>query len=182
MRTNKLSKIWKNYLKELTIVVIGVTIAFWLEGLGARLKRHSLTEKVLENIENEMRYNLDRITSLTSFQDEILNSHDSLMTYNPDYSVQDFAARFMTISSNNSAYEISKSTNVLSEIEITMANEITRCYYIQDRLLSIEDRLMGFLNQPNGKSNQVYWLRILNGMEKELVDRYKRVIELIDQR
>lgn len=182
MAESRLGRIWKSYLKELTIVIIGVTIAFWLEGIGESIKRKRLTNKVLVNIENEMQFNKERISGIIDFQNKILDRYDSLLAVDPENDLSNFGISIIQISANNSAYEIAKSNNILSEIDINLANEITRCYMVQDMLRSIENRMRDYFTVPGGKTSQLFWLRQLNGMEKELIGRYDRVLAMMVER
>ena len=53
---------WKNYLIELIIVIIGITIAFWLNGVGEGNKQRKQKENYLIDIKHDLRKDSLKLT------------------------------------------------------------------------------------------------------------------------
>ncbi|NMM47795.1 DUF6090 family protein [Marinigracilibium pacificum] len=102
-RFNSLYYKWKNFLREILIVVIGVLLAFTLNSWWISSKEVKSRELLLSNLKNEIIENNGRLESNINIHEYVLKTCDSLLTI---------------INNSGSSDTIKLSTSILSGIII----------------------------------------------------------------
>lgn len=152
----------KEYFKHLSIVILGIMIAFWISNIGARIKERTTQKQVLHTILNELKNNNENIKSI------ILNL-DSLQTTfirikNKDILTGDISIRYIGITENDIGYETAKYTGILNDVNYKLVSKIVENYESQNALKELEksmsDELFLIIKSKIGKPDNVDYLLI----------------------
>ncbi len=142
----------KEYLKELSIVILGILIAFWISNIGTDFKDRTTQRQVLHTILSELKDNNERIKS-TDQNLEILQSTfkgihngDSSSTLNIDY---------IELNLKSIGYETAKNTVIFKDLNYALTSKIVENYESQNSLDELESKMLDelFLLIKNKRKN-----------------------------
>lgn len=163
----------KEYLKHLSIVILGILVAFWVSNIGTQYKERATQKQVLLTILNEVKDNNEKL-KIT------LNSLDSLRTtfikvQNKDIESNVLAINYTALQLKNIGYETAKTTGILKDVDYKMTSKIVENYESQNSLVDTEkiviDELLIILKHKIGKIEDIDYLmlQILN-LQNHFVD------------
>lgn len=148
---------FKEYLKQLSIVILGILIAYWISNIGTHLKETATQKQVLLTILNEQQDNNKSLKTT-------LQSLDSLRTIftgiqNKSLESGMVAIKYSGLSLNSIGYETAKYTGVFKDLDYKLASKIVENYESQDALIKLEkmmsDELFELLRTKISNSDNV---------------------------
>jgi hypothetical protein len=128
---------FKEYLKQLSIVILGILIAYWVGNIGSYYKERNVQKQVLQTILNEVKDNSASV-SIT------LNSLDSLRaTYvrlkNNSITSGSITVNYEGLSLRSIGHESAKYSGVLKDISYKYTSNIVENYEKQNSLVAAEE-------------------------------------------
>ena len=150
----------KEYFKQLSIVIFGILIAFWLSNMGMYYKELSTQKQVLLTILNELKDNNENIRAKIQNLDSLgrtIAKIQNIKTSSPtDNDTVSFNISYAGLSVKSIGYETAKYTGILKDINYTLVSEIVENYEVQNSLKELE-KIM----------TDEFFVLIKNGIDKE---------------
>lgn len=151
------------YLRELSVVVLGIVITLGATGLIGKLQEKKNTDQYLHAIRLELEENLGELQKSSEFYERNFRLSQLLSTYGIDDAPQDSLAlyndvygQFFTLAFNTNAFDMMKASGAMRLIkDKELLQSIWGCYSL--------------LNQVQINSN--------NYMEKKLTETFRAVQE-----
>lgn len=132
----------KEYLKHLSIVILGILIAFWISNIGMNFKERATQKQVLLTILYELKDNNENIKakikdldSLSTTVTSIQNRSTLSRTDNDNVS---FNISYAGINVKSIGYETAKYTGILKDVNYTLVSKIVENYEAQNKLKELE--------------------------------------------
>ena len=172
----------KEYFKELSIVVLGIVIALWVNNLGMNSNNRKTQKQVLQTVLNETQSNSVNVDSLL-INIDWLSSQFSKLKEKEGFAVIDIDYFYFGLILKNSSYEAAKYTGILSGLDYNQLSILVSVYESHNLLGSMDKSLIDiFLSLPKVKvnNNQInYMLFYLNAYKGFLLDLRAQQAELI---
>ncbi|MCF8349090.1 MAG: hypothetical protein K9G61_09795 [Bacteroidales bacterium] len=151
---------FKGYLKELSIVILGILIAFWLSNLGNKYHERKAQAKVLHTILNELKENNANIKTTIASLDTLflIFSRKS----KSDIFTDDINISYIGLSFRSVGYETAKYRGVLNDLDYELTSQIVENYEFQFSLENSEqlivDELFKLIRNRTTKANEIDYL------------------------
>lgn len=164
LRNNNMNK--KEYLKQLSIVILGILIAFWISNIGANSKERTTQKQVLLTILNELKDNNDNIKTTICSLDTIQMTYTNIRDKNTLSGVVKIS--YSGLQLKNIGYETSKFTGILKDVNYKLTSKIVDNYESQNSLKETEkvvvDELLVLIKNKTYKGDDIDYLllQILN--------------------
>jgi len=163
---------FKEYLKQLSIVILGILIAFWISNIGMSYKERTTQKQVLHTILNELKENNVNIKVTICSLDTLRSTFTRIKNKNTASGI--IAINYSGISVNSIGYETSKHTGILKDVDYKLVSKIVENYESQNSLKELEkimsDELFLLLKSKIGESENVDFLllqisNLMNSLE-----------------
>jgi len=151
---------FKEYLKQLSIVILGILIAFWVSNIGSNYKEHAIQKQVLQTILNELSDNNESIKAT-------IQSLDTLrMTYTKIHSnsilSDSVTINYVGLSLKSIGYETAKYTGILKDENYKLTSKIVENYESQNSLIDTEklviDELLVLIKNKTSQGGDIEYL------------------------
>jgi len=174
---------FKEYFKELSIVILGLLIAFWISNIGSYYKERATQKQVLLTIMNELKGNNENVKSAMQSLDTLRATFTRLQ--NMKHSSVALDVVYNGLSINSIGYETAKYTGILKDINYALVSKIVGNYESQNSLKELEkvmsDELFLFLKHKVAeKENLDYLLLQISNLTNNLEEfdtEQKQLIE-----
>ena len=159
----------KEYLKELSIVILGILIAFGINNIWMKHKEHSTQKQVLMVIQNELNDNEQETKTALENLSLLLRTFEKIQKLADSSGSHDVSIRYTGSNLKSIGYETAKYTGILKDIDHKLMSEIVECYEIQketkDMETSIKDEIFIFFKNTSKKNIDYLILKISNLIE-----------------
>lgn len=150
----------KDYLKELSIVILGILIAFGLSNLGAKYQEYKTHQKVLLTILNEVKENnsniKETIESLNSLHADFSGARKN------DFFSDNISISYIGLSFRSVGYETAKYRGVLADLDFELTSSIVENYEYQfsmeDSEKIIVEELFKLIRNKDAKTNEMEYI------------------------
>ena len=174
----------KEYLKQLSIVILGILIAFWVSNLGTFFKERATQHQVLQTVLDELKDNNDAIAATRHSLDTLRMIYTKIKNREQTSNVMDI--KYLGLSLRNAAYETAKYTGIFKDVDYQLTSKIVENYESQNTLketekLMFEELLLSIKNKDIQSKNVDYILlqivNLLNNLhqfeaeQKQLIDK-----------
>jgi len=156
----------KEYLKQLSIVILGILIAFWLSNIGENYEERSTQKQLLRTILNELKDNNSSIKtsilSLDSLQMNYLNIQNKTTESGA------VTINYLGLQLKSIGYETAKFTGILKDLDYQLSSKIVGNYESQNSLegtekLVVDELLVLIKNEiTEGDELEYFLLQVLN--------------------
>jgi hypothetical protein len=158
-----------NYLKELSIVVLGVTIALVLGNMNENRKAGVKKKKAISLMLQELKDHQHTFKVAMAYQDTLLNDYEDSLVHQENYDVT-----LPKLSLNTSAYTFMIYNDIFNDLHFKKATYIMSYYSDLKDLLDLETNLMkaisnNAVNADDPKSIDliVFWVSQIYAFEEE---------------
>ncbi|MCI1648410.1 MAG: hypothetical protein LKI39_13145 [Bacteroides sp.] len=132
----------KEYFKELSIVILGILIAFWINNIGAGQKEKATQKQVLNTILSELKENKENIKESIANLDSLQSAFVQIQeTKNNIKHSANITIKYTGSDLKNVGYEIAKYTGILKDLDPGLMSKIVECYKYQDSLNELESSM-----------------------------------------
>lgn len=128
---------YKEYLKHLSIVILGILIAFWLNSVATGFKEKKNQKEILQYIYSEQLQNrtnlaksLSEINGLCALVDSVSKGKNHKLKLG-----------FTKTDLNTLAFETAKYSAILKDINYNLASHIVGCYQSYPVISQLEDKV-----------------------------------------
>lgn len=150
----------KEYLKQLSIVILGILIAFWLSNIGSNHKERVAQKQVLLTILNELKDNNVNIKATIRSLDTLRMTYTSIQ--NKTILSDSVTINYMGLSLKSTGYETAKFTGILKDVNYKLSSEIVENYESQNSLEETEklmiDELLILIKNKTDKGDDIDYL------------------------
>jgi hypothetical protein len=159
----------KEYLKQLSIVILGILIAFWVSNLGAFFKERATQHQVLQTVLNELKDNNEAIAATRHSLDTLRMLYTNIKTR--ELASDALEIKYLGLRQKSAAYETAKYTGIFKDVDYQLTSKIVENYESQNTLketekLMFEELLLSIKNNDIKNKNVDYvLLQILNLLE-----------------
>lgn len=165
----------KEYFKELSIVILGILIAFWINNIGAGQKEKATQKQVLQTILSELKENKENIKKSIENLDSLQSAFVQIQeTRNNTSHSANVTIKYTGSDLKNVGYEIAKYTGILKDLNPGLMSKIVECYKYQDSLNELESSMrngiFGFFKDKGEDNINYLVLQISN-----LTENFKRL-------
>lgn len=157
---------FKEYLKQLSIVILGILIAFWVSNIGTKYKDRATQKQVLRTILNEIKDNNDNIKTTIRSLDTLHMTFANI--HNKNTLSGAVSINYLGLQLNSIGYESAKFTGILKDVNYTLTSKIVENYESQNSLEHTEklvtDELLTIIKNKIDKGDDTDYLllQILN--------------------
>jgi hypothetical protein len=159
----------KEYLKQLSIVILGILIAFWVSNLGVYFKERATQQQVLQTVLNELKDNNEAIAATRHSLDTLQMIYTKIKIR--EKVSEGLEIKYSGLSLKSAAYETAKYTGIFKDVDYTLTSKIVENYESQNSLketekLMFDELLLSIKNKDIQSKNVDYvLLQILNLIE-----------------
>jgi len=145
----------KEYFLQLSIVILGILIAFWVSNLGSDYKDKSTQNQVLNTILNELIDNNESINTTLKSLDTLNTIYTRMQEKNTI--TENFTINYVGLGLTSVGYEIAKYTGILKDLDYELTSKIVGNYESQNSLQEAESLMVNELFKlVKNKSNHGY--------------------------
>lgn len=127
---------YKEYLKELSIVILGILIAFWVTNIGSNYKERATQRQVLITILNELKDNNENINTVKQSLDSLYMTYRKIQ--NQTKMSDSVRINYEGLSLKSIGYETAKYTGILKDVNYNLTSKIVENYESQNSLINNE--------------------------------------------
>ena len=182
---------FKEYIKELSIVILGILIAFWVSNLGTRYQERATQKQVLQTILNELEDNNGNIETTLQSLDSLQLTYTRIQSQN--LLPERFIVKYSGLSLRSIGYETAKYTGILKDISYNLTSKIVENYESQAWLEETEkqmvEELFVLIKNKSHKAEEVdflilqisnirYHLLSFNKYQKQLIEELKNYLKI----
>lgn len=162
----------KDYFKHLSIVILGILIAFGISNIGMHYKERSTQKQVLLTILNELKDNNDNIKATMQSLDTLLTTFTRIQ--NKSTLSGTITIKHKELSVKSIGYETAKYTGILKDLNYKLVSKIVNNYESQNSLKELEklmvDELFALLKTKIDESDNVDFIllqisNLMNNLE-----------------
>ena len=150
----------KEYIKELSIVILGILIAFWINNLAIKHKEHSTQKQVFSVVLNELNDNQKKIQAALENLNLLRQNFEKIQ--NTD--TASVSIKYTNSNLKNIGYETAKHTGILKDIDHRLLSEIVECYEFQKSTeeleVSMRDEIFAFFKSKTHDNVDYLMLQI----------------------
>lgn len=176
---------FKEYLKEISIVILGILIAFWISNVGMKYKEHTTQKQVLLTILNELKENNKNVEATMRNLDTLRLNFTRIQKNTRFHGKKMLSIRYSGLGVKGIGYETAKNTGILKDIDYKLVSKIVENYESQNSLKEQENRMSDELfvlikNESSNRSNLTYVIRLITNLMNILADfdvEQKQLIE-----
>ncbi len=172
---------FKEYLKHLSIVILGIVIAFWISNIGVRIKERATQKQVLITIMNEVKDNNENIKVTILNLDTLRTTFTRVNSKNAISGP--LSINYQNLSVNNIGYETAKYTGILKDLNYKLVSKIVANYesqkWIKELDKSISDDLLLLFKNKTDKHPDFDYLLFQVGLlidNLETLDTEQKVL------
>ncbi|MCG6189386.1 hypothetical protein [Maribellus maritimus] len=159
----------KEYIKELSIVIVGILIALWINNIWTRHEKHTTQKQVLTVIQNELNDNKQQTKITLDNLNQLLGNFEKIQKLASTLGSYDVSIKYTGSNLKSIGYETAKYTGILKDIDYKLMSEIVEYYEIQketkDLETSIRDEIFIFFKNTSPKNIDYLILKISNLIE-----------------
>lgn len=173
---------FKEYIKQLSIVILGIIIAFWINNLGMHYEERSQQEQILQIILNEQIENSGEVESVIRNLDTLYYQFNNFgMNTNGTAKIT-----YSGISQNSIGFETTKYTGDINNLNYSLLSKIVKNYEILNSLID-EERIMSeeihslFRKDKIADFDPGYLLHLIENFRRNLSDYNEDQVKLIQE-
>ncbi len=146
------------YLRELSIVIFGVSIAFWMNKWSENTKSLEKERLVLETVSSEIGNNNFYVKEALRACELVVDQYDSvlLLLKTKDQVDVNMVLTISKLLFQDSGMDLAISMGVLSDIRFELARDISFCYKLQQNILGFEKAYFDYL-EVEEEDREVYY-------------------------
>lgn len=156
----------KEYLKQLSIVIFGILIAFWVNNIGVNYKDRETQKQVLLTILNELKDNNASIKTTMQSLDTLSMTYSNIKNNDTESGVA--TINYLGLQLKSIGYETAKYTGILKDVNYKLTSKIVENYesqsYLEDSEKLVIDELFVLIKNKTNKGDEIDYLllQILN--------------------
>lgn len=132
----------KEYFKHLSIVILGILIAVWINNLATQRNERKTQKLIFNTIYNELRENHESVVNTIQNLDSLLNTlailEDESKLRNTDKHIN---LSYHGLMLTNVGYETAKYTGILKGVKHNLISQIVINYETQNSLVALERQM-----------------------------------------
>ena len=150
----------KEYFKELSIVILGILIAFWINNIGMKYQKHSTQKQVLSAIFNELNDNQKEIKITLENLNQLRLNFEKIQNTAISSDSSKISIKYTNSNLKSIGYETAKYTGILKDIDYKLVSGIVECYEFQKSTEELETSMKDeiFVFFKNKKQDNVNYL------------------------
>ncbi len=176
---------FKEYLKEISIVIFGILIAFWISNVGMQKKETTTQKQILTTILNELKENSKSIEVTMGSLDTLCKNFTALKMDKRVHGKVTLSINYSGLDMKGIGYETAKYTGILKDIDYKLVSKIVENYESQNSLKELERHMSDELfilikNEIGDKKNLNYIIRLITNLMNNLANfdaEQKQLIE-----
>lgn len=130
-------KQFSHYFIELLLVIIGISIAFYLNNVSQKRELKQKKQTVASQIYQELSINYESLKDVKEEVDEVVIYLDSVLKNDPEQVNINFGSLLV----RNSSFEVAKYSGIIYEFDLDLINEITSIYKLFEVTAEMEDKV-----------------------------------------
>jgi len=150
----------KDYFKELSIVILGILIAFWVSNIGTNYKERATQKQVLLTVLNELRDNNGNIKTTIQSLDTLRMTYTNIQNKNALSGA--VTINYSGLQLRSIGYETAKFTGILKDVDYNLTSKIVENYESQNSLQKTEklviDELLVLIKNKIDNGNDIDYL------------------------
>lgn len=150
----------KEYFKQLSIVFLGILIAFWVSNIGEKHNERRTQNQVLLTILNELKDNSESAKITFHSLDTLYMNYNRIQ--NQDTSLGAITINYLGLQFKSIGYETAKFTGILKDVDYLLTSKIVENYesqtYLEEAEQLVVDELLVLIKNRNGTSNDIDYL------------------------
>lgn len=136
----------KEYFKHLSIVILGILIAVWINNLATQRNERKTQKLIFNTILNELSENHERVLNTIQNLDSLLSTlavlEDEFKFNNSDKDIdKDITINYKGLMLTNVGYETAKYTGILKGVNHNLTSQIVINYETQNSLVALERQM-----------------------------------------
>lgn len=176
---------FKEYLKEISIVILGILIAFWISNVGMQYKEHTTQKQILTTILNELKENSKSIEVTMGSLDTLRRNFTIIKSDTRVHGEMTLSINYSGLDMKGIGYETAKYTGILKDIDYKLVSKIVENYESQNSLKELEkymrDELFVLIkNKIGNKVNVDYILLQITNLMNNLANYEAEQKQLIE--
>ncbi|HUW05764.1 MAG TPA: hypothetical protein VMW01_05855 [Williamwhitmania sp.] len=176
---------FKEYLKEISIVILGILIAFWISNVGMNYKEHTIQKQVFLTILNELKENNKNVEVTMRSLDTLRLNFTRIQKKTNVHGEMFVTISYSGLDVKGIGYETAKNTGILKDIDYKLVSRIVENYESQNSLKELENRMSDELfvlikNKIGNRNNLDYVILQITNLMTNLTDfdaEQKQLIE-----
>ncbi len=182
-----------DYIRELSIVIVGITVAFAINKWSERNQNHEKEKHVMETVLSEIENNNFYVKEAILANEKVISQYDSALML-----LETVGDRPINIIINVSkllfeetGMELAVSIGVLSEVDFQLARDISFCYKLQQNILDFEETYFDYLDVDEEDRKRYYrrckskvsnFTNALKTLDEDQVELRKEVEKYIQEK
>ncbi|MFA8450007.1 MAG: hypothetical protein ACEPOW_04870 [Bacteroidales bacterium] len=155
---------FKEYVKEISIVILGILIAFWINNLGVEYKEYRTRKQILYTMLSELEGNNKNIYDKI---EELKNLSEDFDKLSSEGTSGELKIEFHEITLVTASYETAKYTGIFKDIDYSVVSKIVGNYERQESCIEfdedVEQRLFSMIgNGISNKDNLTYLIKLID--------------------
>lgn len=159
----------RSYFREISSIILGILIAFWVNSLGVEYKESKTRKQVIVTMLNELKENNANIQSKLDNCDSLQYAFEYL-SGKREGSMKTMIA-FYSLDFSSASYETAKYSGIFKDLDYALVSKIVDNFDTQKMLLAfddkLEDRLYGIIDRGIGKGKNYNSFLVLSGAFRE---------------
>ncbi len=161
----------KEYLKQLSIVILGILIAFWVNNIGVNYNERVTQKQVLHTILNELKDNNVSIKTTIQSLDTLSMTYSNIKNKDTESGVA--TINYLGLQLKSIGYETAKYTGILKDVNYKLTSKIVENYesqsYLEDSEKVVIDELFVLIKNKTNKSDEIdYFLLQISNFKNHL--------------
>jgi hypothetical protein len=128
----------KEYIKQLSMVILGILIAFWIGNIGMHYQERATQKQVLLTILNELKDNNENVKATLRNLDTLDSVFTRIKNKNNYSDTATVTINYIGISVKSIGYETAKYTGILKDVNYQLVSKIVDNYETQNSLKDLE--------------------------------------------
>ncbi len=170
---------FKGFILEIFSIVISILLALAVDRWRQKRHRMRITKELAESILKELKTNLNEVKKLTPVHENTLNHLSDL----PEgTNVSSIAMNIELPDILSSAWEVTKSTQGLTYMPLSLVTQLSKTYYVQNFLQRLEEKVFDIVFTQHTISRLSMKKIVTNilSLEKQLLLKYYEIIPLLE--
>ncbi len=150
-----------NYIRELSIVIIGISTAFainqWSEGNKDRKREKQVLETILSELDNNLFYVDDAIESTST----TITTYDSALSILNEKGINDvdLSLKVSKLLFQTNGIDLSIASGVMENMDLDLARDINYCYKFHNNILEFEKTYFNYF-EVQQEDEKVYYRQL----------------------
>jgi hypothetical protein len=177
---------FKEYIKHVSIVILGILIAFWVNNLGVSYKENNNREQILKSILKEQKDNHNNVQESIKELSKLYLMLDSVNRNLKDK----INIEYSYVNLTSIGYESLKYSGAMKDMKYSIVSSVVGVYGTHQVITNLENRALSELLRLKQKSKQngkeiefiLLHLKLLKANLVSLLEEQEKLIGILNQK